>query len=124
MLLCCEPGNGHRVRDLPPAAGDAVPAQHRGQATVPACQRRGHPRLLPQELHREGLRPLPPGARLRPVAGVQRVKNTGTHYLLHQFGYMFFSSSGVSASVVIVVSRGAEILLVPRGTGGEAKLRR
>jgi hypothetical protein len=38
---------------------------------------------------------------------------------------MFLSSSSeVSASVVIVVSGGAEILLVPRGTGGEAKLRR
>lgn len=38
MLLRSEPGNGHRVRDLPPAAGDAVPAQHRGQAPVPARQ--------------------------------------------------------------------------------------
>lgn len=94
MLLRSEPGNGHRVRDLPPAAGDAVPAQHRGQATVPACQRRGHPRLLPQELHREGLRTLPPGARLRPVAGVQRVKNTGTLLAsspIYLAIYMFFS---------------------------------
>jgi len=38
--------------------------------------------------------------------------------------YICSFSSEVSASVVIVVSRDAEILLVPRGTGGEAKLRR
>jgi hypothetical protein len=72
-----ESGDRHSLRDLPPAAGDAVPAQHRGEAAIPARQRRRHPRLLPQELHREGLRPLPPGAGLCPVAGFQRIKNEG-----------------------------------------------